>query len=365
MSFSGYTRRWLLAFLLCYVMTALAGSNPNLDLINACHRGDLAKAEKALEQGADPNFVVNRYSPLIYAVHSGKPELVTLLVQGGADPEYQGPDGHSAIKIARLKNKKDLIEILEAKTFEGPTLEQIMKTLPLKIGAVIGLDSPCPQGFKILEKDLTKQPLVVNYSCDSSEEKGFVQKINLKIRAGRLASMELYMNPAHTAVGKNFDALRGFTNDRKLTFKEREDGTGELDFTYEPLVRGIVLAARPDADKAVRVVSLRFRSMIDQTVFDPKEPGICPSLVYQVQQGCEVFSGIESWYFSELKSGRVPKPQLANKAVQLVSLAELRLRESFRNLEGVNRQEAQTYVENWLKTAKRKEFWLSLSSTVK
>jgi len=73
----------LFVFLLFLVTGTYAGSNE--DLITACKMGDLAGATKALESGADANFVDPNGSTPIASAYFW-PEITQLLLDKGADP---------------------------------------------------------------------------------------------------------------------------------------------------------------------------------------------------------------------------------------------------------------------------------------
>jgi len=73
----------LFAFLFLTAQVSFAGANE--DLITACKMGDLAGATKALESGADANFVdPNGSTPISNAYFW--PEITQLLLDKGADP---------------------------------------------------------------------------------------------------------------------------------------------------------------------------------------------------------------------------------------------------------------------------------------
>ena len=60
---------------------------PDERLLKACERGDINKAVKALEDGADPNCIdadLELTTPLMYAAEAGNAELLALLLEKGA-----------------------------------------------------------------------------------------------------------------------------------------------------------------------------------------------------------------------------------------------------------------------------------------
>lgn len=89
-------------------------------LIKACRYDyfDILFVEALLEAGADPNDVEvgprrtdnhSRNTPLISAVKSGKREFVVLLIDHGAEVNYQDEFGHSALTTAVLQDHYDIV----------------------------------------------------------------------------------------------------------------------------------------------------------------------------------------------------------------------------------------------------------------
>lgn len=71
--------------------------------------------EYLLEHGADVNRGL-KSSSLHYAACFGRPNIVKLLLQYGADPELRDEDGHTAIEKAQERGDewhRQVIEILE------------------------------------------------------------------------------------------------------------------------------------------------------------------------------------------------------------------------------------------------------------
>lgn len=79
-------------------------------------RGVPIKVEYLLEHGADVNRGL-KSSSLHYAACFGRPNIVKLLLQYGADPELRDEDGHTAIEKAQERGDewhRQVIEILES-----------------------------------------------------------------------------------------------------------------------------------------------------------------------------------------------------------------------------------------------------------
>jgi ankyrin repeat protein len=93
---------------------ALFLQDPSQLLWEAVGKGDTAQAAAALSAGADVDathpFTGN--VPLFLAVERRNLELVTLLVQSGADVGHVNKAGFQAIHLAALNNQKAMIELL-------------------------------------------------------------------------------------------------------------------------------------------------------------------------------------------------------------------------------------------------------------
>jgi hypothetical protein len=76
--------------------------------------GDVAKAGLLLEHGADINALDDEYqsTPLGYAAHWGRPEMVALLLDRGADPNFSGAPWSTPLAWARKKGQGEIEEAL-------------------------------------------------------------------------------------------------------------------------------------------------------------------------------------------------------------------------------------------------------------
>jgi ankyrin repeat protein len=77
----------------------------------AVRAGDLAGAQAALDQGADPNATYST-SPLIVAAAGGNAEMVRLLLQRGADPNLDSEQGSPVLFRAAQYGHSEVVSLL-------------------------------------------------------------------------------------------------------------------------------------------------------------------------------------------------------------------------------------------------------------
>ncbi|MCH1919013.1 ankyrin repeat domain-containing protein [Shewanella sp. A3A] len=101
-----------------------AGANPNgMPLIMAIQCGAVDIVSLFITSGAELNVHYRHTTPLIRAVTSCYPEIVRLLIENGADPEFADRGGKSAshwlseCSMPRLtvKNKQLIFECIKSK----------------------------------------------------------------------------------------------------------------------------------------------------------------------------------------------------------------------------------------------------------
>jgi hypothetical protein len=92
----------------------------NLSLNLSIVRNDPVKYERLLKFGADPNKVFNYqgkneqlYTPLMIAVMSKNVDFVKRLLKDGADPVLKDAEGKTALDIAKERNIKEAVEVLD------------------------------------------------------------------------------------------------------------------------------------------------------------------------------------------------------------------------------------------------------------
>ena len=83
-------------------------------LSSACrHEESLPTVEFLLSRGANPNLVPkNRVSPLMKAAANRSAPMARLLLGHGADRDFVGKAGETALDVARRRNAEDVIRVL-------------------------------------------------------------------------------------------------------------------------------------------------------------------------------------------------------------------------------------------------------------
>ena len=85
-------------------------------LCMAISKGDVAVVKKFIEYGANVNEVANGMTPLMYAARYNNVEILTLLVEKGANLKAKDEKGYTALKHAEISGAKDAVAFLEEKT---------------------------------------------------------------------------------------------------------------------------------------------------------------------------------------------------------------------------------------------------------
>lgn len=86
-------------------------SNP---LCVAISKGDAATAKKIIEYGADVNATYNGMTPLMVAARYNNVEMITVLLEKGANLKAKDEKGNTALKHAELSNAKEAVEFLKS-----------------------------------------------------------------------------------------------------------------------------------------------------------------------------------------------------------------------------------------------------------
>jgi uncharacterized protein len=104
----------LIVMLMCAPGPATSG-DPDHELIAACQWGEVARAKKALEAGANINAPgAGNTTPVMWASERGFPEVVGVLIAAGANVNAQNDDGLSALMLAARSNRVEVVKVLLA-----------------------------------------------------------------------------------------------------------------------------------------------------------------------------------------------------------------------------------------------------------
>ena len=89
-------------------------SNREEKFINACLEGNKRFVEKYIKDGQNLNISDSKYNNtgLIYAIHKGHYDIVTILIESGADINKQNKLGGTALSVAAYNKDKKILKLL-------------------------------------------------------------------------------------------------------------------------------------------------------------------------------------------------------------------------------------------------------------
>ena len=111
-----------------------------LELYQAASNDRSDRIDNALRERTDINQQDSRgWSALFYAADLGDVQATRLLVEKGADPSIQAPDGNTAISIARNRGHHNIVDILSAARTAGqpdtvPAEDAFIQLLSILVG---------------------------------------------------------------------------------------------------------------------------------------------------------------------------------------------------------------------------------------
>jgi uncharacterized protein len=107
-----------------------SGANPNVASKNedgatpltiAAEHGRLEITKILLNKGADINFQnAHGNTPLMYAAENNYPEVAEVLLNAGADASLKDNDAETALQIAQRKNHSRVLSLLNARAIPEP-----------------------------------------------------------------------------------------------------------------------------------------------------------------------------------------------------------------------------------------------------
>jgi len=183
------------------------------ELMDACRIGDSFLAHKALNEGADPNWRDEfddddfLWTPLGEACVDGNEEIVSLLLERGADVHEPDYEGKTPLHVASLRNNIGVVSLLLQEGKANPNFKN-------KFGRT-ALHDACQSGNKMIVEILLnyganpnmqyKCPLTpLHHACWNSSQE--IASVLLKAEASTLAqNIDTGATPVHYAV-KNRDA---------------------------------------------------------------------------------------------------------------------------------------------------------------
>lgn len=107
---SGYSRR------LCRELVSRHYRTPDgvSMLAFAVYHGTTGDVKAALDAGADVNDPEGSFSPLRMAVIAGNQQIVQTLLEAGADPQEELPNGDTLLSLAEWQGDRQIIALLRA-----------------------------------------------------------------------------------------------------------------------------------------------------------------------------------------------------------------------------------------------------------
>jgi ankyrin repeat protein len=136
-----------LGFCVALLLLACGGEAPReiTPLAAAARDGDVTAIAAMARAGYDPNALdpgLNHWTPLLHAIHKGQPAAVTALLAAGADVNRGAPGGNRPLRMAVGNGRADIVSLLlEAGAdphVDGPDL----LATALSGGALTDIDQP-------------------------------------------------------------------------------------------------------------------------------------------------------------------------------------------------------------------------------
>jgi hypothetical protein len=113
-------------------------------LFNYVFDGNDRNIIKLLDQGADPNYSKNDYTVLYIAVLEARLNIISILLQHGADINKTSKNGETPIYLAARNGYDEVVQLLltnnadiERQTFDGVSPLQIAERLGRYVSAIL------------------------------------------------------------------------------------------------------------------------------------------------------------------------------------------------------------------------------------
>ncbi len=191
---------------------AYAGDfNLNNRFINALRFSDVKTLKYALEDGADVNFQIKTpqgwHTPLRVAIQGGNPEIISILIENGADLELVSSDGETALHAASHFLRTQLMETFLRDKEISPNVRDIYGNTPLHTLAGIQYSTRKDPKLQLeAARLLLKAGASINAENDhfiSLESNGFVMErldhatpLHIAVARGELRFIDFLINEA-------------------------------------------------------------------------------------------------------------------------------------------------------------------------
>ena len=181
-----------------------ASGEINQTLMSTAKSGNVVAAQRALEQGADPNCRVPgtwlNFTPLLQAISESHLGVAKLLLEHGADPYLEDDNGDPAMVFAVDKKNQEIGKLLlahgvpiDAKNGEGLTalMREITDASPEDIQSALELGADPNQHGRGGETPLIKLAGVFSSSPEDAQRSAAVMKILIAHKANVNATNDL------------------------------------------------------------------------------------------------------------------------------------------------------------------------------
>ncbi|GGD26222.1 ankyrin repeat domain-containing protein [Flavobacterium orientale] len=81
----------------------------------AISKGEVDLVKKMVSYGADINEKTNGMTPLMYAARYNQTEIITFLLEKGADVKAKCKNGYTALQYAEHSNATEAVQLLKSK----------------------------------------------------------------------------------------------------------------------------------------------------------------------------------------------------------------------------------------------------------
>ncbi len=182
--------------------------NPDEELLDACNKGDIRRAKRAIAEGAHPNTSSDDFgfTPLMSAARQGDLELVALLLEAGAVAKARSSAGVTALQVADCRGNEVFDALVAAGAdIRSASLNSIARAgnidlLARVLEAGVAVDPPGGNRASALmtaaqhgQVQLASR-LVETHGADTNYTYGHQTALSIAINAGDLAMTQLLLD---------------------------------------------------------------------------------------------------------------------------------------------------------------------------